>query len=533
MAELFGFKFERIKDTKSQEKFTVPPADDGAVEIAGGGFFGQVLDVDGRDKSELDLIRRYREIAQQPECDAAVEDIINEGIVANERDQAVSIVLDRLDYTKPIKDRIRREFDTVLSLLDFDTKGHDIFRRWYIDGRIFYHKVIDKKNPKQGVVELRYIDPRKIRKVRTIKKEPKAGSSLEIVKGVEDFFIYNEKGLQQGQMNEGIKIADDSITYVPSGLIDQNRGHVLGHLHKAIKPVNQLRMIEDSVVIYRISRAPERRIFYIDVGNLPKVKAEQYLKDVMNRYRNKLVYDSSTGEIRDDRNHMSMLEDFWLPRREGGRGTEITTLQGGQNLGEIDDILYFQKKLYRSLNVPISRMEAESGFSLGRSTEITRDELKFTKFVQRLRKKFTPLFTDILKAQCILKGIVTVEDWDRIKEHIQYNFLQDGHFAELKRQEVFNERLTALQTVESYIGTFFSKEWVQKNVLNMTEAEMEEMQNQINKEAGMDVEDGGMDVPDATDGITRYPQDSTGSFIAPEDLDGEGENDGVNNKGDN
>ncbi len=533
MAELFGFKFERIKDTKSQEKFTVPPADDGAVEIAGGGFFGQVLDVDGRDKSELDLIRRYREIAQQPECDAAVEDIINEGIVANERDQAVSIVLDRLDYTKPIKDRIRREFDTVLSLLDFDTKGHDIFRRWYIDGRIFYHKVIDKKNPKQGVVELRYIDPRKIRKVRTIKKEPKAGSSLEIVKGVEDFFIYNEKGLQQGQMNEGIKIADDSITYVPSGLIDQNRGHVLGHLHKAIKPVNQLRMIEDSVVIYRISRAPERRIFYIDVGNLPKVKAEQYLKDVMNRYRNKLVYDASTGEIRDDRNHMSMLEDFWLPRREGGRGTEITTLQGGQNLGEIDDILYFQKKLYRSLNVPISRMEAESGFSLGRSTEITRDELKFTKFVQRLRKKFTPLFTDILKAQCILKGIVTVEDWDRIKEHIQYNFLQDGHFAELKRQEVFNERLTALQTVESYIGTFFSKEWVQKNVLNMTEAEMEEMQNQINKEAGMDVEDGGMDVPDATDGITRYPQDSTGSFIAPEDLDGEGENDGVNNKGDN
>jgi hypothetical protein len=532
MAELFGFKFERIKDTKSQEKFTVPPADDGAVEIAGGGFFGQVLDVDGRDKSELDLIRRYREIAQQPECDAAVEDIINEGIVANERDQAVSIVLDRLDYTKPIKDRIRREFDTVLSLLDFDTKGHDIFRRWYIDGRIFYHKVIDKKNPKQGVVELRYIDPRKIRKVRTIKKEPKAGSSLEIVKGVEDFFIYNEKGLQQGQMNEGIKIADDSITYVPSGLIDQNRGHVLGHLHKAIKPVNQLRMIEDSVVIYRISRAPERRIFYIDVGNLPKVKAEQYLKDVMNRYRNKLVYDASTGEIRDDRNHMSMLEDFWLPRREGGRGTEITTLQGGQNLGEIDDILYFQKKLYRSLNVPISRMEAESGFSLGRSTEITRDELKFTKFVQRLRKKFTPLFTDILKAQCILKGIVTVEDWDRIKEHIQYNFLQDGHFAELKRQEVFNERLTALQTVESYIGTFFSKEWVQKNVLNMTEAEMEEMQNQINKEAGMDVEDGGMDVPDATDGITRYPQDSTGSFIAPEDLDGEGENDGVNNKGD-
>ena len=530
MAELFGFKFERIKDTKGQEKFTAPPVDDGTVEIAGGGFFGQVLDTDSREKAEVDLIRRYREISQQPECDSAIDDIVNEAIVSNEKDQAVSIELDRLNYTKPIKEKIRKEFDSILSLLDFDTKGHDIFRRWYIDGRIFYHKVIDKDNPKKGIVEVRYIDPRKIRKVRETKKTQKG--SFEMIQKVDDYFLYNEKGLNSGSLAEGIKIAGDSITYVPSGLIDMNRGHVLGHLHKAIKPVNQLRMIEDSLVIYRISRAPERRIFYIDVGNLPKIKAEQYLKDVMNRYRNKLVYDASTGEIRDDRNHMSMLEDFWLPRRDGGRGTEITTLQGGQNLGEIEDIKYFQNKLYRSLNVPISRMEAESGFSLGRSTEITRDELKFTKFVQRLRKRFTPLFTDMLKTQLILKGVVTLEDWNKMKEHIQYNFLQDGHFAELKKAELMQDRMNNLQSIESYIGTFYSKEWVQKNILNMTDAEIDEMQRQINKEAGIDVEDGGIDMPDATDGITRYPQDTTGSFISPEDLEGK-ESDGVNNKGDN
>jgi len=521
MAELFGFKFERAKDTKSQEKFTVPPADDGAVEISGGGFFGQVVD----------LIRRYREISQQPECDSAIEDIVNEAIVSNEKDMAVAIELDRLNYTKGIKEKIRKEFAHIMSLLDFDIKGHDIFRRWYVDGRIFYHKVIDKNNPKLGIVEVRYLDPKKIRKVRQISKDKKPGTSLDIVTKVEDYFIYNDKGLNSGAMSEGIRITDDSITYVPSGLIDQNRGSVLSHLQKAIKPVNQLRMIEDSVVIYRISRAPERRIFYIDVGNLPKVKAEQYLKDVMNRYRNKLVYDASTGEIRDDRNHMSMLEDFWLPRREGGRGTEITTLPGGANLGEIEDIKYFQNKLYRSLNVPISRMEAESGFSLGRASEITRDELKFTKFVQRLRKRFTPIFTDMLKSQLILKGIVTLEDWDNMKEHIQYDFLQDGHFAELKRAELMQDRINALQSIETYIGTFYSKQWVQKNVLNMSDAEIEEMQKQINQEAGLDVEDGGVDMPTGGDGITRYPQDSTGSFISPDDLEGD-DNDGVNNKGD-
>ena len=531
MAELFGIKFERIKDEDSKEKFTIPSPDDGSVEVAGGGFFGQILDTDGRERTELDLIRRYRDISQQPECDSAIEDIINEGIVADERDQSVSIIVDQIPWPAKIKNKIRDEFDTVLNLLDFDVKGHDIFRRWYIDGRLFYHKVIDKKNPKQGVQELRYIDPRKIRKAKEIMKETKAGTSIDLIKKVSEYYIYNDKGLQNAQtgggINQGIKIAPDSITYVPSGIVDQNKGHILSYLHKAIKPVNQLRMIEDALVIYRISRAPERRIFYIDVGNLPKIKAEQYLKDVMNRYRNKLVYDASTGEIRDDRNHMSMLEDFWLPRREGGRGTEITTLPGGSNLGEIDDITYFQRKLYRSLNVPVSRMEAESQFSLGRSTEITRDELKFTKFVQRLRKKFTPLFTDILKTQLVLKGVMTLEDWENIKEHIQYDFLQDGHFAELKNAELMNDKLEQLGTVESYIGTFFSKEWVQKNILNLTESEIEDMQKQMNKEAGLDPDEGGVDVPDGSDGITRYPQ-VDGVPIPPDDVAGyDDENSGV------
>ena len=511
MAELFGFKFERIKDTKGSEKFTAPSLDDGTVDVAGGGFYGQILDVEGRERTENDLIRRYRDISQQPECDSAIEDIVNEGIVSDERDQSVEIVLDRLPQPKRIKDKIKEEFDNVMRLLDFNIKGHDIFRRWYVDGRLFYHKVIDKSNPRRGIVDLRYIEPRKIRKVREMQKGTKSGSSVDIVKKIEEYYIYNDKGLVvQSGTSQGIKISADSITYCPSGLVDQNKGHVLSYLHKAIKPVNQLRMIEDALVIYRISRAPERRIFYIDVGNLPKIKAEQYLKDVMNRYRNKLVYDASTGEIRDDRNHMSMLEDFWLPRREGGRGTEITTLPGGSNLGEIDDITYFQRKLYRSLNVPISRMEAENSFSIGRSDNITRDELKFTKFVQRLRKKFTPLFTDMLKTQLVLKGIITLEDWDGMKEHIQYDFLQDGHFAELKRAEILENQLNSLQNIESYIGTFFSKKWVQRNVLNMTDYEIDDMQKEINQENNTDVEDGGVDVSPDSDGVRRMPDDDQG-----------------------
>ena len=520
MAELFGFSIKRAKDTGG-ETFTTPTPDDGSIEVAGGGFFGQILDTDGRERTELDLIRRYRDISQQAECDSAIEDIVNEAITADELSQSVMVVLDRLEYSEKIKKLIRKEFNNVLSLLNFEEKGHDIFRRWYVDGRVFYHKVIDKKNPKKGIIQLRYIDPTKIKKVRELKKEKDQKTGIELIKKIDEYYIYNEKGLHSagyGGAQQGIKIAADSISYTPSGLIDANSGKVMSYLHKAIKPVNQLRMIEDAVVIYRISRAPERRIFYIDVGNLPKIKAEQYLKDVMNRYRNKLVYDASTGEIRDDRNHMSMLEDFWLPRREGGRGTEIQTLPGGQNLGEIEDIIYFQRKLYRSLNVPISRLEAESQFRLGRSTEITRDELKFTKFIQKLRKKFIHLFTDILKTQLLLTGVISLDDWDKMKEHIQYDFLKDGHFAELKEAELLNDRIQALDGIQSYIGTFFSKEWVLKHVLRMNDSEVAEMRDQIKREIEIDPMDGGVDIPDAGDGITRYPQDGSGAMVPADDV---------------
>jgi hypothetical protein len=524
MAELFGFSIQKAqKDAGSREKtFTDPTSDDGAIEIAGGGFFSSVLDTDGRERNELDLIRRYRDISMQSECDAAIEDIVNEGIISNLNDIPVNIDLTNLPYNDKIKNRIRAEFSEVLRLLNFNEKGHDIFRRWYIDGRMFYHKVIDNKDPQKGLTQLRFIDPSKIRKVRETKKDPDPSvNGIEMITKVDEYYIYSDKGFaasgSQGN-NQGIKIAADSIVYVPSGLLDNNTGRVISYLHKAIKPVNQLRMIEDAIVIYRISRAPERRVFYIDVGNLPKIKAEQYLKDVMNRYRNKLVYDATTGEIRDDRNHMSMLEDFWLPRREGGRGTEISTLPGAANLGEIDDIVYFQRKLYRSLNVPISRLEAENGFSMGRASEITRDELKFTKFVQRIRKKFTPLFTDLLKTNLLLKGIIAPEDWPRMQEHIQYDFMEDGHFAELKDAELLNDRIQTLDGIQSYIGTFFSKEYVLKKVLNMTDAEIQEMRAQMKKELDTDPLDGGIDMPDGGDGITRYPQDGDGGVIAPEQM---------------
>ena len=529
MAELFGFRIERPKKAEgSVPSFTSPTADDGTIDIAGGGFFGQVLDTDGREKTELDLIRRYRDIAQQPECDSAIEDIINEAVTADEVSQSVTLSTDRLPYPDKIKRAIRKEFDTVLSLMEWEQKGHDIMRRWYVDGRVFYHKVIDTKNPKRGIVDLRYIDPIKIKKARQVKKDKDIKTGVDMITKIDEYFIYNEKGLFSagyGGASQGLKIAADAIAYCPSGVIDQNGGKVLSYLHKAIKPVNQLRMIEDALVIYRISRAPERRIFYIDVGNLPKVKAEQYLKDVMNRYRNKLVYDASTGEIRDDRNQMSMLEDFWLPRREGGRGTEITTLAGGQNLGEIDDIEYFRQKLYRSLNVPISRLEAENQFSMGRSSDITRDELKFTKFIQKIRKKFTPIFTDILKTQLLLKGIISLDDWDVMKEHIQYDFLKDGHFAELKEAELINDRIQTLDSIQSYIGTFFSKEYVLKHVLRMNDTQIDEMRDQIARELEKDPMDGGISLPDGGDGVTRYPEvggapipaDDYGKFQGEED----------------
>ena len=496
MAELFGFKIERKKDNRKSDAFTLPAPVDGSIDVVGG-FYSQYLDTDAKSNTENELIRRYRDISQQPECDSAIEDIVNEAIVADGVHQPVSISLNGMMYSNKIKNRIVEEFNEVLRLLDFNVKGHDIFRRWYIDGRLFFHKVINVDNPREGIMELRYLDPRTIKKYREVKNN-KNQSILAIDANVdneyEEFYIYNQSGSGSSTSNSGLKISMDSISYCPSGYIDQNKGTVLSYLHKAIKPVNQLRMIEDSVVIYRVTRAPERRIFYIDVGNLPKVKAEAYLKDVMNRYRNKIVYDASTGELRDDRNHMSMLEDFWLPRREGGRGTEITTLPGGQNLGEIDDIKYFQRKLYRSLNVPVSRLEAESQFSLGRSNEVTRDELKFSKFVQRVRKRFTELFNDILKTQLVLKGIINEEDWAYIKENIQYNYVHDGHFTELKNSEIMKERLEVLATVENYVGTYFSKEWVKKNILKMSDSEIESMDSQMELEKDQDGEEGDEDI---------------------------------------
>ena len=486
MAEFFGFEIKRKE--KELGAVTPPATDDGTYDISGGGFYSTILDTDGRSRTEDDLIRRYRDIAIQPECDSAIEDIVSEAIASDERDMCVSVVLDNLQVSATIKKRIKEEFERILQLLDFNNKAHDIFRRWYVDGRLFYHKVIDTKSPRKGIQQLRYIDPRKIKKVREVHTDKKGG--VDVVKKFKEFYIYNQHGHQVNNTSTGVKLTFDSIAYCPSGLIDMHKGTVLSYLNKAIKPVNQLRMIEDSVVIYRISRAPERRIFYIDVGNLPKIKAEQYLKDVMNRYRNKLVYDASTGEIRDDRNHMSMLEDFWLPRREGGRGTEITTLPGGANLGEIDDITYFQRKLYRSLNVPISRLEAEQNFSLGRSTEITRDELKFTKFVGKLRKKFSVIFNDLLRTQLILTGVIAEEEWKSMSEHIQFDFLQDNNFTELKNAELLKERLEMLSQVENYVGTYFSKEWVKKNVLHLTDDEIGEMQKQMDSEGDDNGEDG-------------------------------------------
>ena len=494
MAELFGFQITRQKKTADpKQSFTQPAVDDGTSTIAAGGYFGQYLDMEGTAKTEQDLIRRYREIALHPECDMAIEDIVNEAVVANELKDAIRLKLDDIPFGNEVRRKIEDEFQEILRLMNFNTKGHDIFRRWYVDGRVYYHKVIDRDSPRKGITELRYIDPRKIKKIREVRKKRPDGPTphgLTIVDEFEEYYLFNEKGIA-GTTSGGIKIAPDTISFVPSGLVDQNKNMILSYLHKAIKPVNQLRMIEDAAVIYRIARAPERRIFKIDVGNLPKVKAEQYLRDVMARYRNKLVYDASTGEIRDDRNYMSMLEDFWLPSREGGRGTDISTLPGGQNLGEITDIEYFRSKLYRSLNVPASRLEASQGFNLGRSTEITRDELKFTKFVQRLRKKFTELFNDILKTQLILKAVITEEDWHMLRDHVQYDFLQDGHFAELKESEMLLERLRLANEVRDYVGKYYSVEYVRKNILKQSDRDIEDINKQIKKE----IDDGIISAP--------------------------------------
>ena len=486
MSQLFGYSIERAKKVPKGPSFVQKDNQDGATPIVAGGHYGYYVDIDGTVKNEWELIQRYRDMILQPECDSAVDDIVNETICGNYNDVPIAINLENIKgVSEKVKKLIREEFEYVLELLDFENKSYEIFRRWYVDGRLFYHKVIDTKDPKSGVIELRYIDPRKIRKIIEVENKPVRTDPNDpqeaFMQKTAEYFIYNGKGLKAGDV-QGIKIAPDAITYVHSGIFDMNKNMVLSHLHKAIKAVNQLRMIEDSLVIYRLSRAPERRIFYIDVGNLPKIKAEQYLREVMSRYRNKLVYDANTGEIKDDRKFMSMLEDFWLPRREGGRGTEISTLPGGQNLGELEDVKYFQKKLYKALNVPSSRLETETTFNIGRSTEITRDELKFQKFINRLRKRFSDLFQDILKTQLLLKGVMTLEDWDQIKNHIQYDFIADNYFNELKNMEMMNERMNLVATMDPFVGKYFSIEQIRRNILKQTDEEFKDIDKQIEEE---------------------------------------------------
>ena len=480
MAELFGFSFKKQQEKSRAPSPIQPSSDDGATSYIAGGYYGQYLDLDGNFKTEYDMVKKYRTMAMHPEVDSAIEDIIHEAIVADQNDSPVQINLDNLEVSDAVKNIIRDEFDYIKNLFGFDSKAHEMFRRWYIDGRLYYHKVIDLDNPADGIKELRYVDPHKIKKVRQITKPKTADEFMKYDFGKgEEYFLYNPKGLNNTSANSGIRIAKDAITYCTSGIMDTNRNIVLSYLHKGIKVLNQLRMIEDSLVIYRISRAPERRIFYIDVGNLPKQKAETYLREVMGRYRNKLVYDAQTGEVRDDRKYMSMMEDFWLPRREGGRGTEITTLPGGQNLGELTDVQYFQTKLYKALNVPAGRLESGTSFDLGRSAEITRDELKFTKFVGKLRKKFSDIFHDTLKTQLILKSVIVPEDWDDMKEHIQYDYLYDNHFTELKNLEMMTEKLNVLAAMDPYVGKYFSTQYIRTEILGQTETQIEEMDAQM------------------------------------------------------
>lgn len=486
---LFGFTIQKQEQPDlTSQSFATPVADDGVSTVTAGGYFGTFVDIDASTRSEAELITKYREISNYPDCDNAIEEIVNDAVASVDEEPPVTINLDNINLSDTLKKSIRDEFTTVTELLDFNQKAHDIFRRWYIDGRIYYQKLIDPKDQKKGIVELRYLDAKKIRKVREVKKE-KLRTGVEVVKNIDEFFIYNDRGLSYtaGVMptqaaNSGIRIAPDTVAFCPSGLLDLDRNIVLGYLHKAIKPVNQLKMMTDSLVIYRLARAPERRIFYIDIGNLPKLKAEQYMKDVMARYRNKVVYDSATGEIKDDRKFMTMLEDFWLPRREGGRGTEITTLPGGDNLGQIADIEYFQNKVYQSLNIPFSRFQQQSGFNFGRAAEINRDELKFAKFVNRLRKQFNALFNDILRTQLILKKIITDSDWDTLKEKISYRYAQDQYFEEMKNAENMRNRIDLLNQLQPYVGVYYSRNYIKKEVLRMTDDEIETMESEIEQE---------------------------------------------------
>jgi len=530
MAKLFGFSIEDSQDKSTKIVSPVPKNnEDGVDSYIASGFYGQYVDIEGAYRNEHELIKRYREMALHPEVDKAVEDVVNEAIVTDLYDSPVEVELSNLNASEGIKKKIREEFKYIKETMDFDKKSHEIFRNWYIDGRLYYLKVIDQNNPQEGIQDLRYIDPMKVKYVRQEKKSNVNDLAIRVKSDQEvtpnpqfdEYYLYTAKpnyptGMVASAGKGAVKISKDSITYCTSGLVDRNKNRVLSYLQKAIKALNQLRMIEDSLVIYRLSRAPERRIFYIDVGNLPKIKAEQYLKEVMNRYRNKLVYNAQTGEIRDDRKFMSMMEDFWLPRREGGRGTEITTLPGGQNLGELTDIEYFQRKLYRALGVPESRISSDSGFNLGRSSEILRDELQFSKFVGRLRKRFAHMFNDMLKTQLILKNIVTPEDWKQMEDHIQYDFLYDNQFAELKESEMLQNRLSNLATIEPYIGKFYSTEYIRKRILRQTDQEIEEIDMQIEDE----IQKGILPNPAEVDPVTGEPLPQNGNLgQVPEDED--------------
>jgi len=491
MAELFGWEVKK-KESDKAKSFVAPSDEEGTLDIAGGaGFFGQYLSYDKAARNDYDLVRKYRQTSENPECDQAIEDIINEAITADETDISVAVNLDWVPLSMSIKKKIDEEFKEVLTLLQWKKKGHDIFRRWYIDGRIFFHKLIDEKSPRKGITEVRFIDPKFIKKIREIEKD-KVQGGIEIVKSVKEWYIYNEAGVYPalpaigGTSNmqaQGLRISPDAIAYVPSGLYNPTTNQVYSLLQKAIKPTNQLRMIEDAVVIYRISRAPERRIFYIDVGNLPKIKAEQYIRDIMTRYKNRLLYDSDTGEVKDDKRHQSMLEDYWLPRREGGRGIEITTLPGGENLGQLEDVEYFQRKLYKAMHVPVSRLEAESGFSLGRESEITRDELLFSKFIKKLQTRFSILFDEIMERQLILKNIMTAAEWAKIRDKVHYRFEKDHYYSEFKHQETMSQRLDLARNSEEYVGKYYSKEWFRANILRQTAAEVEKQDELIAKEA--------------------------------------------------
>ena len=492
--EIFGFEIKRKSEEDKAPSFVAPINDDGAqvLEIGQGGYAvggglssGQFVDMEGGVKSEQDLIIRYRQMSLIPEVDMAIDDIVQEAISNNDLDAQVGINLDATKFSDSIRSKIRDEFMEVLRLLRFNQTSSEIFRKWYVDGRMYFHLLVDNKNPKKGIVGLRMIDPIQIKKVREVQKKKNA-QGIEVIDKVDEYYTYNQGGFEKnymvGQGSQTLKISPDAVVYCTSGMMDAQRRNIIGYMHKGLKAANQLKMMEDALVIYRISRAPERRIFYIDVGNLPKAKAEQYLADTMTRYKNKLVYNADTGEVRDDRKHMSMLEDFWLPRREGGRGTEITTLPGGQNLGEIEDIIYFQRKLFRSLNVPISRLETESGFSLGRTTEISRDEVKFSRFVDRLRMKFSSMFIDILKTQLALKGIMPIEEWELEKENIKFDFQKDSHFVEMKDAEILRERATSLRELDEYVGKYYSQQWIRKNVLRQSEEEIEMIDKQIELE---------------------------------------------------